>query len=1550
MGTISRQNTLFVSEDWIKIYEAIENVDFRAYDIDNLTQAIMNYLRTNYPEEFNEWLASSEFVTKVEILAWLSQNISFRVDLNTRENFLATAERRDSLIRLAQNVAYKINRVRGASGKVRIESIRTNQQIFDSNGQNIQDKDIVWNDPQNVDWFEQFLLIMNSAFATRTQYGKPLVKYVSGATRAEQYVFKSVIPSTGTYKFTAAVNGVSLPFEVINARLDKDDGTYQEIMPETRTSFNCFYEQDGRGLASTGTGFFFQIRQGTLTSLDKEYTEPQVLRVEELNSQNINNDDFYLQQLDPQGEVSADWELVDNVFGESVAFNTLDSEQRQVFELDTLTNDRVRVRFGDGTFGQIPLGRFRFWYRTSNPEPLIVRTEDIQNQTIAVPYTGDDTAVYFLTITFSLKESIVNAAATETNFDIRTRANRVFYTQNRMVTGQDWNNFYLRDNAIAKVKTVNRTYSGHSRYSRLFDPTGLYQNVKVLADDGRYYEEDTLAIQFQSADTNLLPRNELINNYIRPLLQKADKELLYYNKYSELFFPDETYWSETSTVAGQSLGNIVDDTATPIAVGPGATGNFVFVKTDAVLRYDTSNGPLTYIGRVIDDGTAENGIILNELIPDGVRMASVFPAFRNTLTDSEVSAIEGKIDLKLGFGLSWDRENEEWLILDFEDLDLTGEFSLDNQNDKTKSQLDASWMVYLQFIPGGVDEDQWKIVDRGLGQFFESAREVQFYFANNERSLDPETGAVVNDRVKILECNESRTSLRRRGFESEIGATCDIGATTFVGDGVKECFQTEINPLPTNTVVNVDGIIQRLNVDYTITQDPAGDFICFLVAPADGALIDVVVSSEFVAAEIGVFYFAGNGSDTEFPLTGVDVQAPTNAFVFIDGVEQRLTFDYSFVMIDGTPNLVFNACTPPGAGTNIIVYSYHGIDNPAIGLETYVGTGFQTSYEFTAVTQNADSIIVFWDGVLQDPNTYTLTPGTSSTPNIVDFATAPGIGVDVRIYYFTNPSLTSSGYSSHIASGGDTDFALTGFSGVTANMVYVFLDGVNQEGPWSPNGTWSIIDGDTVRFSTPPAGGVRVTLWVVASMIGSLSTQEPTQVGSSTVANDLNISSCLVSFIGSDASLFVEDIVRDDGGYTNARALFTVPSDEDNSGFYDNPFLFRDLVVTDGFTDLVLWRRVEEQGFSVWEPIDGTTIPKGTYGLSQRGDPKDGDFLGGVKDQQCFSGNGTDTDFESGVDSFDCTTALADTTGISLIDETYTVSVDGVAQVEGTDFTVSPGTTGSIISFTTPPATGTLNIELRVFNDLPVADGDVHYDITTDTWVVANTISGKWEAASNQGEYKKAIGRSGLKFSWEHYSPDAHRIDPSVSNIKDVYLLTTTYDEAYRTWLANNGAAEDEPVAPTSEALRTQFADFEDFRMISDAIIYHTARYKPLFGTQAVDELQATFKIVQTPGSTLSDNDIRLGTLNAINAYFDVTNWEFGESFYFTELAAYIHQQLAPDVQSVVIVPKFQDQAFGRLFQVRAEPDELLVSAASATDIELVTNLSDEELRIGSLG
>jgi hypothetical protein len=182
----------------------------------------------------------------------------------------------------------------------------------------------------------------------------------------------------------------------------------------------------------------------------------------------------------------------------------------------------------------------------------------------------------------------------------------------------------------------------------------------------------------------------------------------------------------------------------------------------------------------------------------------------------------------------------------------------------------------------------------------------------------------------------------------------------------------------------------------------------------------------------------------------------------------------------------------------------------------------------------------------------------------------------------------------------------------------------------------------------------------------------------------------------------------------------------------------------------------------------------------------------------------------------------------------------------------------------------------------------------------------------------------------------------------NAYILTSGYDDVYRIWLQNNGTAADEPVPPSSESLRLQFSEFERFKAMSDAIVYYPARYKPLFGNQAASELQAIFKIVQTSGSTISESDLRLQVLNTIDEYFNVNRWEFGDDFYFTELCSFLHTALAPNLQSVVIVPRANNQAFGRLFQVRSEPDELFISAASPEDVEVVTSLTDAELRIGS--
>ena len=70
---------------------------------------------------------------------------------------------------------------------------------------------------------------------------------------------------------------------------------------------------------------------------------------------------------------------------------------------------------------------------------------------------------------------------------------------------------------------------------------------------------------------------------------------------------------------------------------------------------------------------------------------------------------------------------------------------------------------------------------------------------------------------------------------------------------------------------------------------------------------------------------------------------------------------------------------------------------------------------------------------------------------------------------------------------------------------------------------------------------------------------------------------------------------------------------------------------------------------------------------------------------------------------------------------------------------------------------------------------------------------------------------------------------------------------------------------------------------------------------------------------------IKTKVIQSINEFFALDNFDFGDTFYFTELAAYIHNELAPDLLTVVIVPNESGQSFGSLFQINSSAVILLI-------------------------
>jgi hypothetical protein len=210
--------------------------------------------------------------------------------------------------------------------------------------------------------------------------------------------------------------------------------------------------------------------------------------------------------------------------------------------------------------------------------------------------------------------------------------------------------------------------------------------------------------------------------------------------------------------------------------------------------------------------------------------------------------------------------------------------------------------------------------------------------------------------------------------------------------------------------------------------------------------------------------------------------------------------------------------------------------------------------------------------------------------------------------------------------------------------------------------------------------------------------------------------------------------------------------------------------------------------------------------------------------------------------------------------------------------------------------------------------------------------------------YKAYEGRGGLKFQYVHASDENARIDPSSSNIMDTYLLTKTYDTNYRQYLA--GTLETEPLPQSSDQLyRNYGTDINKIKSISDEVIYHPVKFKVLFGKKAKPGLQATMKVVKNSARVVNDQDIKTQVIEATNRFFALENWEFGDTFYWSELSAYIMQQLAPNLNSIVLVPDSATDTFGSLFEVRSENDEIFISGATVDNVEIITAITADRLK-----
>jgi hypothetical protein len=1157
MATTTRQTAIFGVEDWKQIYQTYREADFQSYDFETLRKSFVDYLRLYYPETFNDYIESSEFIALLDIIAFMGQSLAFRTDLNTRENYLDTAERRDSVVRLANLVSYSPKRNTAAQGLLKVFNVTTTENVVDYNGVNLSNVTVDWADPTNPDWQEQFTAIINASLVDTQRVGRPGNRQTLLGVDTAEYAVNLVPGFLPVIPYTATVDGVNMPFEATTSTSAGRDYLY-EPPPVPNTSFNVLFRNDQLGFSSANTGYFFMFKQGTLQNTDFNLAERTSNRTVNINVEGVNNEDRWLFELTNVGNVNREWQYVESVYTAAAEQTVL---LRPIYSTTSRSNDQITLVFGDGVFSEIPVGIFRCYTRASNGLQYIINPEEMQNVTLPISYTDRNGNVQTITFTCGITQPVSNAQARETIDAIKQRAPARYYTQNRMVNGEDYNLFpYTAYNSIIKSKALNRSSIGTSRYLDLVDNTGKYSSTNTFSSDGAVWEQNILpTILFSWINRNEIA--DFVTNTAQPQIGQATMKQFYYSNFPrpEVNITDSatalSTWQQSTTLANETTGYFKNANGNAIPVGGSTTTVFEYIQVGSIIKFTapTINGITYYFDRnnrlqpgvptkpdesleiwaspqaIIGDGyngglgnlsSGAGPVTLNNFVPTNAVVDSIIPVFITDLPLSLEQQMGDQIELFRNFGIGYASteittpqgnkiEPGTWYLITSTNLDANATWSQDYAGDTSGTNKDASWLA--QFV---VENQNYTVTFRGLAYNFGSVLQTRFFFYDDQLVYDSRTGTIIKDFINVLAMNTQ---------------------------------PNDSKPLQSDIYMNIIG-------------------------------------------------------------------QPVESDGYVDDFQ--------------------------------VLVSFRDSDN---------------------------------DGVPDNPDFFEEIVGPV-------------------------PDIPSTG-------------------------------------PW----------------------------------------------------------------------VFLQQTVD-----------------------FDN--LQRYLLVEEGVVN------------SDYATLDDIELVKAEWSPGQ-----------------VFYAYGT-----------------------------YNSS-------------------GEII---VAPAFYLLSINVAGARTLVEQSG--------------------WIARS---------GRQNLYFQYRHNSPLTNRIDPGTTNIIDLYVVTQAYYTSYQNWIKDTTGTVTQPDVPTIDELSTAYQGLQDYKMISDNIVLNSVNFKPLFGAKAAQQLRATIKVIKAQGSTASTSEIKSSVVAAMNTYFSIDKWNFGDTFYFSELAGYLHRTLGSIISSVVLVPLNSQKSFGDLYEIRSEPNEIFVNAADITNIEVIEALTSTNLR-----
>jgi hypothetical protein len=620
------------------------------------------------------------------------------------------------------------------------------------------------------------------------------------------------------------------------------------------------------GFASANTGYFFLFKQGTLQNQDFNLADRVSNRTVDINIEGVNNTDVWLYQLDNVGSIAKEWTYVPSVYG--AAAEQTSPGSRPLFSVTSRTNDQITLTFGDGVFSDIPVGTFRNYVRASNGLQYIINPQEMQSVSIPISYVSRTGQLQTITFTCGITTPVSNAQPRETINQIKANAPARYYTQNRMVNGEDYNNFpYTAYNSILKSKALNRASIGVSRYLDLVDNTGKYSSTNTFSSDGALYQTYSLpGFQFTTQTTN--ETNDVILNQIQPLLGKSQAKQFYYAQFPRANLTSlNISWHLSTSQAGSSTGYFVNDLGNPAPINGYTSSNTKYITVGSLVKfippvgyYFDSNNRLK-VGsptlpddklvvwssplEIYIDGTNQGlgdfpsglgPVALNNYVPSGAIASQVIPIFVTELPVSFRNSMADQIALKRNFGIGYDSLGTvtgtpgTWYLITTTNLNVDAPWSLAYAGNTSGAALDASWVVEFVY-----NTSFYTVSYRALDYYFGSVVQTRFFFDTDQLIYDSRTGTTISDFINILKTNSQPTSALPLGVDIKTkivgqpiqtdGLVDDyqilVSFSDQNNDGVPDnpdFFSEVVGPIPNPPTANSPWVFSQQIVDFDNLQ------------------------------------------------------------------------------------------------------------------------------------------------------------------------------------------------------------------------------------------------------------------------------------------------------------------------------------------------------------------------------------------------------------------------------------------------------------------------------------------------------------------------------------------------------------------------------------------------------------------------------------------------------------------------------------------------------------------------------------------------------------